>query len=96
MLDNLAELTADQLADPAAVRAALLNGAQDWQEYSDGGCSLIYDGDIAARVCTPSEYKRSHGGERYPNSRETWLDVQARALSQAARLVCEAVKEVIA
>lgn len=96
LLDNLDELTADQLADPAAVRAALLNGAQDWQEYSDGGCSLIYDPDIAARVCTPSELKRTHNGERYPNSREIWLDVQARALSQAARLVCEAVGEVIA
>ena len=96
LLDNLAELTADKLADPAAVRAALLSGAQGWQEYSDGGCSLICDPDIAARVCTPSELKRTHNGERYPNSREIWLDVQARALSQAARLVCEAVKEVIA
>lgn len=96
LLDNLAELTADKLADPAAVRAALLNGAEDWQEYSGGGCSLIYGPDIAARVCTPSELKRTHSGERYPNSREIWLDVQARALSQAARLVCEAVKEAIA
>ena len=96
LLDNLAELTADKLADPAAVRAALLSGAQGWQEYSDGGCSLICDPDIAARVCTPSELKRTHNGERYPNSREIWLDVQARALSQAARLVCEAVKEGIA
>ena len=96
LLDNLVELTADQLADPAAVRAALLNGAQDWQEYSDGGCSLIYDPDIAARVCTPYELKRTRNGEHYPNSREIWLDVQARALSQAARLVCEAVGEVIA
>lgn len=96
LLDNLAELTADKLADPAAVRAALLNGAEGWQEYSDGGCSLIYDPDIAARVCTPSGLKRTRNGERRPNSREEWLDVQARALSQAARLVCEAVKEVIA
>lgn len=96
LLDNLDELTAEQLADPAAVRAALLNGAQDWQEYSYGGCSLVFDGGIAARCCTPSERKRSHYGERRPNSREEWLDVQARALSQAARLVGEAVKEVIA
>lgn len=35
-------------------------------------------------------------GENALNSRETWLDVQACALSQAARLVCEAVGEVIA
>lgn len=59
LLDNLDELTADQLADPAAVRAALLNGAQDWKQYSWGGCSLIYNSDIAARVCTPSELKRT-------------------------------------
>lgn len=96
LLENLAELNADQLADPAAVRAALLNGAQDWKQYSWGGCSLIYNGDIAAQLCTPAEYKRSHGGERRPNSREEWLDVQARALFQAAWLVCEAVKEAIA
>lgn len=96
VLDNLAELTDGQLADPAAVRVALLNGAQDWKQYSYGGCSLIYDPDIAARVCTPSELKRTRNGERCPNSREIWLDVQARALSQAARLVCKAVGEVIA
>lgn len=96
LLDNLAELTADKLADPAAVRAALLNGAENWNQYSWGGCSLVFNGDIAARCCTLSERKRSHSGERRPNSREEWLDVQARALSQAARLVGEAVKEVIA
>lgn len=96
LLDNLAELTADKLADPAAVRAALLNGAENWNQYSWGGCSLVFNGGIAARCCTLSERKRSHSGERRPNSREEWLDVQARALSQAARLVGEAVKEVIA
>lgn len=96
LLENLDELTAEQLADPAAVRAALLKGAQDWKQYSWGGGSLIYNGDIAARCCTSSEYKRSHDGENAPSSRETWLDIQARALSQAARLVCEAVGEVIA
>lgn len=94
--ENLTELTAAELADPAAVRAALLNGAQDWKQYSYGGCALIYNGDIAARLCPPAEYKRSHDGERRPNSREEWLDVQARALFQAARLVCEGVKEAIA
>lgn len=96
LLDNLDELTADRLAEPAAVRAALLNGAQDWKQYSWSGCSLVFNGGIAARCCTPSERKRSHNGERRPNNREEWLDVQARALFQAARLVCEAVGEVIA
>lgn len=78
------------LADRETVRAALLNGARDWSEYSWGGCALIYDGDIAARVCTPSELRRTHGGQRDPNPRETWLDVQARALYQAGAVVLAA------
>lgn len=65
----------------------LLNGASDWSEYSYGGSSLIYDADIAERLCSPSELKRKRGGELPPNSRESWLDVQARALYQAAVLV---------
>lgn len=48
LLENLAELNADQFADPTAVRAALLNGAQIWKQYSWGGCALIRNRDIAA------------------------------------------------
>lgn len=62
----------------------LLNGADNWNAYSWGGSSLIYSGDIAERLCTPSELKRCHDGERRPNRSEEWLDTQARALSQAA------------
>ena len=65
------------------LEGTLLNGAKDWKQYSYGGCALIYDGDIAERLCTPSELKRKKGGQLQPNSRETWLDVQARALKQA-------------
>lgn len=50
---------------------------------SYGGCYLIYDEDIAARLCCPSELKRVKYGEKQPNSRETWLDVQACAIYQA-------------
>ena len=70
-----------------AVRAALLNGAEDWSQYSCGGCSLIYNGDIAERLCSPSELKRKRGGELPPNAAEDWLDVQARALHRAAQYV---------
>ena len=62
----------------------LLNGAMDWEDYSYGGCSLIYDGDIAERLCTPSELKKKDGGRLAPNSQESWLDVQTRALRQAS------------
>lgn len=72
---------------------ALLNGASDWQQYSDGGCALIYDSDIAERLCSPSELKKCRGGDWAPNRRETWIDVQARALKQAARMVCRLARE---
>lgn len=65
----------------------LLNGAQNWKEYSWGGSALIYDYEIAERLCTPSELKKTRNGERRPNAREEWLDTQARALFQAARRV---------
>ena len=67
--------------------ADALNGAKDWKQYSRGGWSLVYDGDIARTLCTPSELERTKDGQRRPNSREDWLDVQARALFQAQKLL---------
>jgi hypothetical protein len=83
---------------PRALRTALLNGAYDWKEYSCGGCSLCYNGQIAKRLCTPSELKRYYAGKLdRPNSREEWLDCQARALFQAANLIyrngCEIIEK---
>jgi hypothetical protein len=69
--------------------AALLNGAENWRAFSHGGCALIYDADIAERLCSPSELKRNKGGDLPPNAGETWLDCQARALTQAARLIAK-------
>ena len=82
---------AEDLAAPKLLARQLLNGASDWSQYSWGGCSLIYDSDIAERCCCPSELKKTRNGERRPNAREDWLDVQARALRQAAnRITCAA------
>lgn len=67
----------------------LLNGARDWNQYSRGGMSLIYNQDIAKRLANPTELKKTKGGLNQPNSREDWLDVQARALNQAARKLLE-------
>lgn len=69
------------------------NGAGTWYEYSYGACALVYDGDIAERLCTPSELKKKRGGELNPNSHETWLDVQTRALNQAAGRAWKAVRD---
>lgn len=71
----------------------LLNGAYDWYDYSFGGCSLIYDTAIAQRLCNNTELKITKNGHRYPNKRETWLEVQARALHQASRLLWQIYKE---
>lgn len=84
------------LEAPKLLERALLNGAQDWNQYSWGGSSLIYDGDIAARLCCPSELKKTRNGERRPNSREEWLDVQARALFQACNRVKKSVRAALA
>lgn len=82
--------TPSPLADRETVRAALLNGARNWC-----GCALIYDGDIAARLCTASELRRTRNGQRDPNPRETWLDVQARALCQASMAVLAAYSQAV-
>lgn len=69
------------------IHKVLLSGARNWHDYSWGGCSLIYDGDIAERLCNASELKRTKNGERQPNKAEQWLDTQARALFQAEAMI---------
>ena len=81
-LDHDTVLTRD-----TAPRRVVLNGATDARTYSYGGCALIYDSDIAERVCTPSEFRRAKGGALPPNRSESWLDVQTRAISQALGVI---------
>jgi len=74
---------------------SILNQPFDmWVSFSRGGFSLVYGQEIAERLCTPSELKRTHNGDLEP--REGWLDIQGRALYQAAILVKEAIREEIA
>ena len=73
-------------------QAKLLNGAENWKAYSSGGCALIYDEDIAERLCSPSAFKHSNLGANPPNKDESWLDCQARALSQASRLAAKCAR----
>ena len=75
------------LANEVLLQKELLNGAQSWMQYSEGGAALCYDADIAERLCPPSAVKRSKWGMRAPNGRENWIECQARALWQAHRLV---------
>ena len=91
MVESMSE--GADLSNETLLQKALLNGADSWRQYSEGGCALIYDADIAERLCSPSALKRCKGGERAPNSRESWLDCQARSLWQAHRLVARAWRE---
>lgn len=68
-------------------REVLLNGAVSWKEWAYGGCGLVFDWDIAERLCAPSELHKKRGGELPPNAKETWLDVEARAVGQAAAAI---------
>lgn len=92
-LELLEDLEAEEVGGPLSMlENDLLNGAENWKAYSWGGCSLVYDQDIAQRLCTPSELKITRNGQRKPNAREEWLDCQARALYQATRLIYRAIQ----
>lgn len=92
LLDILADTikyNPDALDNKRMLHHALLDGASSWREYSEGGCSLIYDAEIAARLCNATELKRVKYGQCQPNAFETWLDTQARALYQAELLIMQ-------
>lgn len=93
LVDELAEaiergyFLEEDLSSPHLLKRQLLNGAANWAEYAEGGCGLTYDADIAERLCAPFELARTRGGGCPPNSWETWLDVEVRALFQAELLI---------
>ena len=59
------------------------------RDLSEGGCFEIWDGDIAKRLCTPSELKRvlRKDGTVRDLPHESWIDVQTRAVYQAILLL---------
>ena len=92
---NLVEESYQNATDIVKVSMSVyLNGAETWKEYSYGAhsCALVYDYDIAKRLCTPGELRKTEFGRKLPNGFENWLDVQARALYQAHRLIAELIK----
>ena len=76
----------------APTKENMLNGAKDWNQWAWGGCGLVYNADIAERLCSPSELKRTRGGYLPPNRNEEWLDCEARAVWQAAGFILRAVR----
>lgn len=86
------ELNEIDLSNTHLLEKALLGGAENWHQYSWGGCGLVYDCDIAKHYCTKSELKVTQNGLKRPNSKEQWLDTQARALYQACELIKNTIK----
>lgn len=77
----------EEFKDINSFAIALLNGARDWCEYSEGSCPLVRDYEIAERLCTPSELKKKKYGELPPHRGMSWIDLQARALCAASYVV---------
>jgi hypothetical protein len=82
--NNGAEFTPSSRAE---LEGLLLNGAENWKQYSRGGGALVSDVSIAEALCTPSELKKTKNGQRRPNKNEERLDTQARALFQACQKI---------
>lgn len=80
----------EEFATLDELKYRLLNGANDWKQFSCGGLGFVYDEIICRTLYSPSEYKKLHykeGGVKQPNKRETWCDVEARALFQAWEMI---------
>lgn len=83
------------LGNVAELEKAMLNGAEAWKQYSEGGCAFCYDHQIAKRLCTPGELRKTDYGRKDPNPHESWIDIQSRALYQAFRMVKNAIPNMI-
>ena len=84
----------DDLRSANLLEKQLLNGADNWSHYCWSGCTLCYNDQIAERLCTPTELKRTRNGMNPPNSREDWQDVQTRAVVQAYSRIRKAIHRV--
>ena len=58
-------------------------GADSLRDAVYGGSFDIWNYDIAKRLCTPSDLKKSNEGMRRPNKRQDWIDVELIAVQQA-------------
>ena len=72
---------------PRFIETALLLGAENWMAYSEGGCALIDDGDIARALATPSELARTRDGELPPRGFNTWMSMQVHAHKYASAMI---------
>ena len=71
----------------------LLNGAETWQHYSEGGCALIYNEDIAKRLFYPHDVERLRKKDFCIGDDScAMISLQARALREAADAITKAFR----
>lgn len=85
--------------DIHSLRELILNGAKDyqrpndeyraWVRYSEGGCALIWNIDIAKKLLTPAKFEKEKKAIDNDTSDKNWCHIQAGALYQAAQLIYE-------
>ena len=93
LLDNIFSYSDYKaITDCKSLHEVLLDGAKDWKQFSYSCRGLVLDEDIAKTLCSPSELKKCKNGMLRPNKQEQWLDVQARALFQAEKLIKSCVE----
>ena len=86
LLDRINESISDgdfderDIDNPTKLHNLLLNGAESWEQYSKGGCSLILDEDIRTRL----------HGDTVPKGTDFIVE-QGRALYQAEQKIVSAV-----
>lgn len=91
MLENIQESRGLDAVKYQDLKGLILNGADDFQDLSSSARYFVFAGDIANRLCNPSELKRYLKSYGEPNRRETWIDVQTRALEQAYRMIANII-----
>lgn len=70
---------------PVLNERTALNGAKDWNQYAYGGGGLVYNYDIAERLCTPATLRK------FDTMGVDWLGLEAVALLQAWRLIARLI-----
>lgn len=80
-----------QTQNLANVRTWLLCGAGSWQQYSVGGCALVYTGDLKKRLLTGAAVKQQYrAAELCEEEGRFLMNRQAALLAAACARVCDA------
>lgn len=86
ILADIAEYK-EEIKDYETMKKAALNGADSFKHASYSGCYLVYDYELAELFCTPKQLQTLLNRKQFPQGirGESWLDIQARVLSQCFR-----------